>query len=523
MSGSQSTFRPISLSSFMRCMGYSLVFLSNHMILRNPATLADSFGMRLYESLIVRMSLDIAFIIGLLGLGAYALLKHKNIPVKRLLVCQAVLLGVSCFVMLLCLDPSTRIPPEALLFTLFVSMGFFAAIGLEIWVWYLARANGAAAWLDIVFALLVSSFAYVFLIYASTVIPAAIVLTVVCALSLVCSAFYFPHSQSEERASVPDVIPEMITAPEQRHPQTSSQKSQSQRPHESEFIIENSSPASHDGQYREGSLKRVGFAVRDNISVLLCAIALGFALSASSMISIGETSNHAIILIFALGILFAAIVFLICIYTGRSSLDIRLIYQVAFPVLTFFFLLVPFMGDSFRYVFLLVTATAGTMGATSLFVVAFDSEKIYGVPSMGLLGIFLGCSHIFYLIGWAGNLEGSLGLMWYAASALLLIYIFVAIILLNRKKRQLHDTSPVVFIGSEKQLISAGSRIAEAFALSPREHEVLKLLLLGKNADEIAIELVISTNTVRTHTKNIYKKTGIHQRGELYELASRQA
>ena len=44
--------------------------------------------------------------------------------------------------------------------------------------------------------------------------------------------------------------------------------------------------------------------------------------------------------------------------------------------------------------------------------------------------------------------------------------------------------------------------------LSERETEVLKLVLEGKNSEEIAEILYLSVNTVHTHRRNILKKTG---------------
>ena len=48
--------------------------------------------------------------------------------------------------------------------------------------------------------------------------------------------------------------------------------------------------------------------------------------------------------------------------------------------------------------------------------------------------------------------------------------------------------------------------------LSERELEVLKLLRTDLSGPEIAGHLIVSLNTFRTHTKNIYIKLGVNNR-----------
>jgi LuxR family maltose regulon positive regulatory protein len=48
--------------------------------------------------------------------------------------------------------------------------------------------------------------------------------------------------------------------------------------------------------------------------------------------------------------------------------------------------------------------------------------------------------------------------------------------------------------------------------LSERELEVLKLLRSELSGPEIAGQLVVSVNTFRTHTKNIFNKLGVNNR-----------
>jgi LuxR family maltose regulon positive regulatory protein len=56
--------------------------------------------------------------------------------------------------------------------------------------------------------------------------------------------------------------------------------------------------------------------------------------------------------------------------------------------------------------------------------------------------------------------------------------------------------------------------------LSPRETEVLRLLTTHLSHAEMAEELVVSVNTVRSHVKNIYGKLDVHSRMEAVERAT---
>ncbi len=59
--------------------------------------------------------------------------------------------------------------------------------------------------------------------------------------------------------------------------------------------------------------------------------------------------------------------------------------------------------------------------------------------------------------------------------------------------------------------------------LSPREIEVVQLLVEGLTTVAMAERLSISPHTIRDHLKNLYRKTGASSRGELLGLISRAA
>ncbi|MNP83256.1 Response regulator protein TodT [compost metagenome] len=55
-------------------------------------------------------------------------------------------------------------------------------------------------------------------------------------------------------------------------------------------------------------------------------------------------------------------------------------------------------------------------------------------------------------------------------------------------------------------------------ALSPREHQVARMILKGHSSMSISLNLDIALPTVKTHRKNIYAKLGIATQSELMGL-----
>ena len=64
------------------------------------------------------------------------------------------------------------------------------------------------------------------------------------------------------------------------------------------------------------------------------------------------------------------------------------------------------------------------------------------------------------------------------------------------------------------------SRLPEGVTLNPREREVLTAILADVPRKEIAERMNLSENTVKTHTRNLYKKLGVANRQELHLVLS---
>ena len=97
---------------------------------------------------------------------------------------------------------------------------------------------------------------------------------------------------------------------------------------------------------------------------------------------------------------------------------------------------------------------------------------------------------------------------------LLIAYIFVlnerAIIAIVSKES---DDKP-----THQRFTARCHRLAEERQLSPRETEILILFARGRSSTRIADDLYISSGTVSTHLRNVYRKLDVHSRQELIDL-----
>lgn len=77
---------------------------------------------------------------------------------------------------------------------------------------------------------------------------------------------------------------------------------------------------------------------------------------------------------------------------------------------------------------------------------------------------------------------------------------------------QLTHKSPLEVTGNNQSALTY-------LGISEREQGVLQLLVAGHSNQEIADELCISTNTVKSHLKSLYQKLEVKRRGQAVEKA----
>jgi PAS domain S-box-containing protein len=92
---------------------------------------------------------------------------------------------------------------------------------------------------------------------------------------------------------------------------------------------------------------------------------------------------------------------------------------------------------------------------------------------------------------------------------------------------RMHSAARTVEIGGRRIALSVwlavefedeAVRAAQLGELTPREREVLALVALGHTSAQIAEQLVISSETVRTHVQHAMAKTGARTRAQLVAM-----
>lgn len=69
------------------------------------------------------------------------------------------------------------------------------------------------------------------------------------------------------------------------------------------------------------------------------------------------------------------------------------------------------------------------------------------------------------------------------------------------------------------QALATATAASSLTALTPREHEIVRILAEGCTAREVAEELRLSVKTVEAHKLNLMRKLGIHNRAALIRYA----
>ena len=264
---------------------------------------------------------------------------------------------------------------------------------------------------------------------------------------------------------------------------------------------------------------------------------LGLVAGLSRLVSLSNGANNLVVMLGSPLFTLVAGIALLALWRLRGRVVTPTgFYQAAFPFAATGFVVFSLTGLGF--------ATAFACFANFFFEFMLVVIAIHSVNPDGGLGarrlpaycLALGLALVFACLGtvaslltrelWVGSLPG------FALSIVVCIYVLSMALVLQMREGHRPDAAagpatppqdtpdvPADPAGRiENAVADWAARVASAHDLTPREQEILALLVRGSDTPGIACALGLSDNTVRTHKKSLYRKLDVHSKQELLAL-----
>jgi DNA-binding CsgD family transcriptional regulator len=230
---------------------------------------------------------------------------------------------------------------------------------------------------------------------------------------------------------------------------------------------------------------------------------------------------------FSLGMVFYALILLLAVMLLSKWLTLGTFFSLAAPIL-----ITGMMLSLFTEIDTSITLSLFDFGFYTYLVFAavlhfrLAENRGYHASRAACLLIaacFLGCFIGRFLPGSIDTLAGqAAGQVHTVVSVLIITFLVICTMFCLVNTYRLFGA---LFTNPLKEILDTGDgerlgceQAATVFDLSERELEVLRLLVRGMSATQIADELVIAHGTAKAHIRNIYKKADIHRREDLFAL-----
>lgn len=307
--------------------------------------------------------------------------------------------------------------------------------------------------------------------------------------------------------------------------------------------------------------------------------ALGFCCGIMRSLAIGDPQIGSLVNILSMGTSLVAAVALLLVWQVKNiRLNVTAAYRIFFPFLISAFLLLPIFGEPFSGPLASALYAVYSCAIVLMMIQCAQASRDRGINPVFIYGFFGGIVYLLHDVGFVTGTFAEkipvisipplvavsimalylLGLMYFIgqggfrqilsprrtdAESIELVALAPRAergeaergraVALRRARSAASlsgnalekETKRPARIRSEQEEPSYRDRISKQAAalqrhyrLSARETEVMELIARGNSVARIAEELVVSENTIRTHSKRIYTKLAIHKKQELLDL-----
>lgn len=218
--------------------------------------------------------------------------------------------------------------------------------------------------------------------------------------------------------------------------------------------------------------------------------------------------------------------------SGPASIafDFSLLYKIAMPVMFAALLPLDAVVPAWRFLADTCALFSYTMLLVLIMAILSNLSYQYGVCALWIFSIEravrLLASQSGRIVGHVVQ-EGEFGPVAQPCTVLVVAALLVVVALIFFSEKSISSSQWGVVLkqpvgedaGLQRNRLGVKChKLGQQAGLTPREEEILLLVAQQRTLGEMARELYIGTNTVKTHTKHVYQKLGVHSRAEVLEL-----
>lgn len=316
-------------------------------------------------------------------------------------------------------------------------------------------------------------------------------------------------------------------------------------------------PRDHPHVYRQ--------AVRDYWRSALCVGALGFCAGIMRSLALGEAQMGTFVNVLSMAGALAMAVTMLALWRFKSlRVNVVGAYRFFFPFAITSLLLLPFLPMDYERWLAAILYALYSAAIMLMMIQCAQASRDRGINPVFIYGLFGSVVYALHDLGFFGGVFveriGVAGIPSLAVVALVAVYLLgmmhfvgqgglrrvlgfderdtsIELVALRpageplpapKDARKPHadeapapaspEAAPIDEPSYQDRLSKQIALAQRYYRLSARETEVMELIARGNTVARIAEMLVVSENTIRTHSKRIYAKLDVHKRQELRDL-----
>ena len=319
-------------------------------------------------------------------------------------------------------------------------------------------------------------------------------------------------------------------------------------------------PRDHPHVYRQ--------VVRDYWRSALCVGALGFCAGVMRSLALGEVQMGTLVNVLSMAGSLAMAVAMLALWRFKSlRVNVVGAYRFFFPFAITSLLLLPFLPAAYERWLAAILYALYSAAIMLMMIQCAQASRDRGINPVFIYGLFGSVVYALHDLGFFGGVFvegiGVAGIPSLAVVALVAVYLLGMMYFVGQgglrrvlgfderdtsielvalrpagdggtgaarpegmqpERRELDAAAKVPHDAGTPEspyrdrLSQQAALVRERYRLSAREAEVMELIARGNTVARIAEMLVVSENTIRTHSKRIYAKLDVHKRQELRDL-----